>query len=76
VQVLVRFRNDRVMYRDPPPRIPGRPGRPRRHGAGRDRFECKDPATWGTPDQELSLLDDRYGQVSVMSWGSLHPRLI
>jgi hypothetical protein len=24
VQVLVRFRNDRVLYRDPPPRIPGR----------------------------------------------------
>ena len=76
VQVLVRFRNDRVMYRDPPPRVPGRPGRPRRHGSGSDRFECKDPATWGAPGQELSLLDDRYGQVSVMSWGGLHPRLI
>jgi hypothetical protein len=76
VQVLVRFRNDRVMYRDPPPRIPGRPGRPRKHGSGSDRFECKDPATWGTPGQELSLHDDRYGDVSVMSWGGLHPRLI
>jgi DDE superfamily endonuclease len=62
VQVLVRFRNDRVMYRDPPPRIPGRPGRPRRHGSGSDRFECKDPATWGTPRQELSLADEKYGQ--------------
>ncbi len=26
VQVLVRLRNNRVMYRDPPPRVPGRPG--------------------------------------------------
>jgi len=75
VQVLVRLRNDRVLYRDPPPRIPGRPGRPRKHGSGADRFECKNPATWGPPDQELSLCDDRYGQVSVMSWSGLHPKL-
>jgi hypothetical protein len=75
VQVLVRLRNDRVLYRDPPPRQPGRPGRPRKHGSGTDRFECKNPATWESPDQELSLSDDRYGQVSVMSWGGLHPKL-
>jgi hypothetical protein len=75
VQVLVRLRNDRVLYRDPPPRIPGKAGRPRVHGSGSDRFECKNPATWGTPDQELSLCDDKYGQVSVMSWSGLHPKL-
>ena len=73
VQILVRLRSDRVLYRDPPPRIPHRPGRPRTHGAG--RFECKDPATWGPPERELSLDDDRYGQVRVMSWSGLHPRL-
>ena len=73
VQVLVRLRNDRVMYRDPPPRVPGGPGGPRKHGS--DRFECKNPATWGDPDQELSRHDERYGQVSVMSWGGLHPKL-
>ncbi|MDX6344297.1 MAG: hypothetical protein QOH87_4435 [Trebonia sp.] len=67
VQVLVRLRNDRVLYRDPPPRVPGRPGRPCRHGSGSDRFECKDPATWGTPSQELSLHDDQYGHVCVKS---------
>lgn len=72
VQVLVRIRNDRVMYRDPAPEPPRR-GRPRKHSAG--RFECKDPATWGAPDQELALDEGRYGQVSVMSWGGLHPRL-
>jgi hypothetical protein len=75
VQVLVRLRSDRVLYRDPPPRIPGKAGRPRIHGSGTDRLECKDPATWGTPDQELELDDERYGQVSVKSWGGLHPKL-
>ena len=64
VQVLVRIRNDRVMYRDPAPEPPRR-GRPRKHST--DRFECKNPAARGTPDRELALHDDRYGQVSVMS---------
>jgi hypothetical protein len=72
VQILVRVRNDRVMYRDPAPEPPRR-GRPRKHSA--DRFECTDPATWGPPDQGLSLDDGQYGHVSVMSWGGLHPRL-
>ena len=72
VQILVRVRNDRVMYRDPAPE-PGRPGRPRRHGA--DRFECADPGTWGEPDQVMIREDDRYGMVTVMSWGGLHPKL-
>jgi DDE superfamily endonuclease len=52
VQVLARLRNDRVLYRDPPARVPGKAGRPRIHGSGTDRFECKNPATRGAPDQE------------------------
>ena len=75
VQVLVRLRSDRVLYRDPPPRVPGKAGLPRIHGSGTDRLACKDPATWGRPDQELSLADSKYGQVSVMSWSGLHPKL-
>jgi DDE superfamily endonuclease len=76
VQILVRVRNDRVLYRDPPPRIPGRTGRPRIHGARENgRLECAHPATWGPPDQELGLDDDRYGRVSVKSWAGLHPKL-
>jgi DDE superfamily endonuclease len=71
-QILVRVRNDRVMYRDPAPEPPRR-GRPRKHSI--DRFECKNPATWGPPDRELSLDDGQYGHVSVSSWGGLHPRL-
>ena len=72
MQILVRVRNDRVMYRDPVPE-PGRPGRPRRHGT--DRFECQDPGTWGEPDQVMIREDDRYGLMTVMSWGGLHPKL-
>jgi hypothetical protein len=72
VQILVRVRNDRVMYRDPAPE-PRRAGRPRRHGA--DRFECGDPGTWGEPGQLLTREDDRYGLITVMSWGGLHPKL-
>ena len=75
VQVLVRLRNDRVLYRDPPPRVPGKARPARKHGSGTDRFECENPATWGGPDQELSRHDERYGQVSVMSWSGLHPKL-
>jgi hypothetical protein len=73
LQVLVRIRDDRVLYRDPAPREPGRPGRPRRHG--KDRFECADPATWGPPEGELTLHDDRYGKVEVKAWSGLHPKL-
>lgn len=75
VQVLVRLRNDRVLYRDPPPRVPGKAGRPRIHGSGTDRFECANRATWGAPDQELALDNDKYGHISVMSWAGLHPKL-
>lgn len=73
VQILVRIRDDRVLYRDPPPPVPGQAGRPRRHG--KDRFECANPATWGTPDDELRLHDERYGTVNVKAWGGLHPKL-
>ncbi len=72
VQILVRVRNDRVMYRDPAPE-PHRPGRPRRHGE--DRFQCADPGTWGEPDQVLIRDDPRYGMMTVMSWSGLHPKL-
>jgi hypothetical protein len=73
VQVLIRVRNDRVLYRDPPPRPAGRPGRPRRHSA--DRFCCNEPASRGEPDQTYIGDDDRYGTIVVMSWGGLHPKL-
>jgi hypothetical protein len=50
-QLLVRIKGDRVFYADPPLRVPGSRGRPRRHGA---RFGCKDPATRPAPAAELT----------------------
>jgi hypothetical protein len=71
-QVLVRIRSDRVLYTDPPERAPGAIGRPRRHGR---RFACDDPATWGDPDDRLSVKDDQYGHIQVTAWRRLHPKL-
>jgi len=72
-QVLVRIKGDRVFYGPAPDRRrDGRPGRPPRHG---DRFDCKDPATWGEPSDVLTTSDDRYGRVQVQSWSRMHPKL-
>jgi hypothetical protein len=73
--VVVRVRDDRVFYADPPPR-PARPpatgGRPARHG---QRRSCREHATWPAPDLEASFHDTSYGQVRVAAWEGLHPRL-
>jgi DDE superfamily endonuclease len=69
--VLVRIRGDRVFYAAPAP-VPGRLGRPPRHGA---RFLCADPSSWPVPDQRLDTEDERYGRVQVACWSGLHPRL-
>jgi hypothetical protein len=55
VAVLVRLRSDRCFYADPPSRLPGANGRPRRHGA---KFNCADPTTWPTPTITLTCQDD------------------
>jgi hypothetical protein len=73
VQLLVRLRKNRVLLRDPPPRVPGTSGRPRRHGTA---FDCKDPATWGPPDAQLTATDQVLGTVTVRAWAGLHPRLV
>jgi hypothetical protein len=71
VAVLVRLRADRCFYADPPARLPGRTGRPRRHGA---KFNCADPATWPAPTATLATVDDQYGAVTVAAWAGLHPK--
>jgi hypothetical protein len=76
VQILVRIREDRVFYDDPPAR-PDRPtgtgGRPPRHGR---RMKCSDPKTHRRPDAEYRTEDSRYGKVRVRAWHGLHPRLV
>jgi hypothetical protein len=71
VAVLVRLRSDRCFYADPPPRLPGAGGRPRRHGA---KFNCAAPTTWPTPTATLVTTDDQYGTVTVAAWAGLHPK--
>ncbi len=71
-QILVRIKGDRVFYADPPARVPGSRGRPRRHGP---RFDCKTPATWGPPTAQLTTHDNAYGTVTVAAWARLHPQL-
>jgi hypothetical protein len=71
VAVLVRLRSDRCFYADPPPRLPGSTGRPRRHGA---KFAFADPTTWPAPTATLVCQDDQYGTVTVAAWSGLHPK--
>ena len=71
--IVVRIRDDRVFYTEPPPRQAGTSGRSRRHG---QRFGCADdPTSWPQPDQQLTAEDPRYGTVQVTAWSGLHPRL-
>src|SRR6266508_557448 len=55
--VLVRIRDDRVFFFDPPPPS-GQPGRPRTHGP---RFSCADPATWPAPALAWATADTACG---------------
>jgi hypothetical protein len=76
VQVLVRLRDEgrRAFYGPPPPgRVPGQPGRPRRHGK---RFKLSEAAGWPPADQVLIVEDSgRYGRVEVRAWHGLHQKL-
>jgi hypothetical protein len=66
---LVRMRRDRVLYGEPGP-YQGI-GRPRVHG---DRFAFKEPETWGEPDADEELEDERWGKVQIRRWDNLHAR--
>lgn len=75
VQVLVRLGGEkrRVFYADPPARVPGQPGRPRRHG---QRFKLSEAAAWPDADQMHIVQDSRrYGRVEVRAWHGLHQKL-
>ncbi|MFJ9381961.1 transposase, partial [Streptomyces sp. NPDC101455] len=74
VEVCVRMRGDRVLYRDPPANggVGPQGGRPRRHGA---RFEFHTPATWGDPLHEREHHLDKYGHTRVRCFARLHVQL-
>jgi hypothetical protein len=65
--VVARLRRDRVLY-GAPGEYGGR-GRRRKHGK---RFAFKEPETWGEPDEEIELVDERWGKVRLRRWNGLH----
>lgn len=75
--IVVRLREGRCFYADPPPppvtaKGNRRGGRPRRHGR---KFACADDATWWTPDAEHTEDDVQYGQVRVRAWAGVHAQV-
>ncbi len=66
---VVRLRRDRVLY-GPPPAYGGR-GRPRKHGR---RFAFQEPDTWNEPVEDVTFVDERWGQVRLRAWQHLHAR--
>ncbi|MEV7239590.1 NF041680 family putative transposase [Streptomyces sp. NPDC051020] len=74
VEVCVRMRGDRVLYRDPPANggVGPKGGRPQRHGS---RFEFHAPDTWGDPLHETEHDLDKYGHMRVRCFERLHVKL-
>jgi hypothetical protein len=67
--LLVRWRAGRCFSADPTSQP--RTGRPRRHGV---KFVCDLPATWPSPDGDLTVEDTHYGVARVRAWTGLHPK--
>jgi hypothetical protein len=72
VQIVGRLRSDRVLLFPAPQRIPGRCGRPAKHGG---EFALARQATWPEPVHESVTETTRYGQARAASWDRLHPKL-
>jgi hypothetical protein len=77
VALVVRLREGRCFYADPPPppltaEGKRRGGRPRRHGA---KFACADETTWWAPDAEHTEDDPQYGHVRVRAWSGVHAQV-
>jgi hypothetical protein len=70
VRLLGRVRADRVFYA-PVDSYAGT-GRPGRHGPA---MRLDDPATWPAPQQAVTSVHERYGDVAVTAWGHYHPQL-
>lgn len=66
---LLRVKCNRVFYRRPKAREPGKKGRPCLDGA---RFQCCDPATHGEPDATWDGTDPSGRRVEVHCWNQLH----
>jgi DDE superfamily endonuclease len=73
VQLLGRLRSDRIFRFPAPPPVPGRGGRPLKHGP---EFCLSDPATHPEPAVTTSTETTRYGTARACAWNWLHPRLV
>jgi hypothetical protein len=67
--IVVRLRQDRVLYQAPQPPQKRKRGRPRVHGK---RFAFKEPETWHPSDEVISLEHAKLGQVKLERWNDLH----
>jgi DDE superfamily endonuclease len=72
VIVAVRVRADRVFWGPAPPRVPGSPGRPARHGPP---VRCADPATQDSPPLTQQGRDARHGPLAVAAWPRVHQKV-
>lgn len=69
--LLVRLRSNRVFHDAPPPRLPGRSGRPAQHGAA---FKLNAPDTWRPADRAYRLEEASGSWHHVQIWHGLHVR--
>ena len=67
--IVVRLRQDRVLYQAPEQPLRRKRGRPRTHGK---RFAFKEPETWDSPDEVISFEHAKLGQVKLERWNNLH----
>jgi hypothetical protein len=67
--IVVRLRQDRVLYRVPQQPKKRKRGRPRIHGK---RFAFKEPETWEKPDEVSALEHAKLGRVKLERWNNLH----
>lgn len=67
--IVVRLRQDRVLYQSPKQPRQRLRGRPRVHGV---RFAFQEPETWNTPDEVASFEHTKLGQVKLERWNDLH----
>ncbi len=67
--IVVRLRQDRVLYQVPEQPRKRKRGRPRVHG---ERFAFKEPETWHPPDESVSFEHAKLGHVKLERWNDLH----
>jgi hypothetical protein len=72
VQVLGRLRSNRTFYLPAPTRMPGQPGRTRRHGP---ELDLDEPGTHPTPEVTTVTATTRYGTAFTDAWDRCHQRL-